>query len=42
MEPPVSEPKEATHKSAAVAAAGPPLDPPETVSKFHGLRVEPK
>jgi hypothetical protein len=30
IEPPVSEPSEAKHSSAATAAADPPLEPPAT------------
>jgi hypothetical protein len=37
--PPVSEPSAARHRSAATAAALPPLDPPGTRVVSHGLRV---
>ena len=39
MEPPVSEPKAATHRSAATAAAEPPEEPPGTLSRAHGFLV---
>ncbi len=42
MEPPVSEPSAARHRSAATAAAEPPEEPPGTYSRFQGLRVGPK
>ena len=41
-EPPVSEPKAATAKPAATAAADPPLDPPETRLWSCGFLVTPK
>ena len=37
--PPVSDPKAPRHSSAATAAALPPLDPPGTRLRSHGLRV---
>ena len=37
MEPPVSEPSEAKHSSAATAAAEPPLEPPATWPGFQGF-----
>ena len=39
IEPPVSEPSDAMARSAATAAAEPPLEPPGTWSRFQGLRV---
>src|SRR5207249_6230715 len=42
MDPPVSEPRAATHSSAATAAADPPLDPPGIDPRFQGLRLGPK
>src|ERR1035437_8840380 len=39
IDPPVSDPKAATHISAATAAADPPEDPPGTLDKSHGLQV---
>ena len=41
IEPPVSEPSAAGASRAATAAAEPPLDPPGTQARFHGLRVGP-
>src|SRR5438093_6784437 len=38
MDPPPSVPTCSGPSSAAVAAAAPPLDPPGTWSRFHGLR----
>ena len=37
--PPVSDPSAPRHSSAATAAALPPLDPPGTRVRSHGLRV---
>ena len=42
IEPPVSEPREYTAKSAATAAADPPLEPPGTQSGFQGFCVAKK
>ncbi len=39
MEPPVSEPRDPMHSSAATAAAEPPLDPPGIRSRSHGFFV---
>ena len=39
MEPPVSEPRAHSASPAATAAAEPPLEPPGTVARSHGLRV---
>ena len=39
MEPPVSLPMEKEQRSAATAAAEPPLDPPGTQAKFQGFLV---
>src|SRR5208283_5338374 len=39
IEPPVSVPSAPAHNPAATAAAEPPLDPPGTRSRSHGLRV---
>ena len=41
IEPPVSDPKAATHKSAATAAAEPPLEPPGICAWFQGFLVGP-
>jgi hypothetical protein len=41
IDPPVSEPSDATAKPAATAAADPPLDPPGTRSNARGLRTGP-
>src|SRR6266404_523134 len=40
IEPPVSEPSAPKASSAATAAAEPPLDPPGTRDRSHGLRVD--
>src|SRR5512147_1616223 len=40
-DPPVSVPNAPRHRSAATAAALPPLDPPGTRLVSHGLRVTP-
>ncbi len=40
-EPPVSVPSAQTTSPAATAAADPPLLPPGTVSRFHGLCTGP-
>ena len=40
-EPPVSVPNAHTAAPAATAAALPPLEPPGTVSRFHGLCTTP-
>src|SRR5205814_8668089 len=40
MEPPVSEPSAPKPSSAATAAAAPPLDPPGTRDRSHGLCVD--
>ena len=42
IEPPVSEPSVKSAKSAAIAAAGPELDPPGISSGFVGFLVGPK
>ncbi len=42
IEPPVSVPSDSGAIEAATAAAEPPLDPPGTRSRSHGLRVGPK
>ena len=42
MEPPVSVPSAANAVSAATAAAEPPLEPPGTRERSHGLRVTPE
>jgi len=42
MDPPVSEPRAHSASPAATAAAEPPLDPPGTVPRSHGLRVTAK
>ena len=42
IEPPVSVPIASGTSPAATAAADPPLDPPGTRSRFHGLRVDPR
>jgi hypothetical protein len=42
MEPPVSVPSAQGARPAATAAALPPLDPPGTRSRSHGLRTGPK
>ena len=39
MEPPVSLPRAQSASPAATAAAEPPLEPPGTVARSHGLRV---
>ena len=39
IDPPVSVPKAPKASSAATAAAEPPLEPPGTREKSHGLRV---
>ena len=39
MLPPVSLPRAKRHSAAATAAAAPPLLPPGTRSRSHGLRV---
>src|SRR5215203_2706627 len=39
IDPPVSEPRLTAARSAATAAAGPPLLPPGTRSVLHGLRT---
>jgi hypothetical protein len=39
MEPPVSDPNEYIASPAATAAAEPPLEPPGTLSTFHGFLV---
>lgn len=39
MEPPVSVPRENIIRSAATAAADPPLDPPGTLFSLHGFFV---
>ena len=39
MDPPVSEPSARSAIPAATAAADPPLEPPGTRSRSHGLRV---
>ena len=41
IDPPVSVPTEAKHIPAAIAAAEPPLDPPEIRAGSHGLHVAP-
>ena len=41
IEPPVSEPMEPTHMSAASEAPDPPLDPPGTRLVSQGLRTGP-
>ena len=41
IDPPISEPRPSGEKPHASAAASPPLDPPGTRSRFHGLRVAP-
>src|SRR5215510_2822904 len=42
MDPPVSVPRDPMQRSAAIAAAEPPDDPPGTWSRFHGLFTGPK
>ncbi len=42
IEPPPSLPSGIGTSPAATAAAAPPLEPPDTLSRFHGLRVAPK
>ena len=39
IDPPVSEPRDAIHSSAATAAADPPLDPPGILSRSQGFLV---
>jgi len=40
MEPPPSEPMPATLQPEEMAAASPPLEPPEEWARFQGLEVE--
>ena len=41
MDPPVSLPVATRHMPVATAMADPPLEPPGTCAKFHGLREGP-
>src|SRR5215472_4224309 len=41
MEPPPSLPTPPIEQPAAMAAASPPLDPPDEYARFHGLLVFP-
>src|SRR5207249_2562743 len=41
IEPPPSLPTPPAEQPAAIAAASPPLEPPEECAKFHGLLVLP-
>ena len=42
IDPPVSVPVASATRSAATAAAEPPLDPPGTRLRSHGFRVDPR
>ena len=41
MDPPTSLPMPSGDNPAAIAAASPPLEPPQVLSTSHGLQVRP-